>query len=292
MLDGLKDEVDFFEIFGIAKPLKCSQWQLPMVKSNHEMKTDLELLITAFADFKKHILEVFATLIETNQSNDLRDTKYLHNIITNLQNVSKSKDQIVNHLGNDLKTLKDQLSVNESNIEIHGNTWKPVGSISHKNHIHKTQAENSYWDIKTFNRFTPLAPDIHKPNKDDTTESNVDNITNSSITNNRNNASETKRWKKSRKVSDYVTTPYFVSRQQQQQHQQNRLFFNNYPKNDMRYKKVLPVNTFYCDITQSGRKAHIFGTSMVSKKMLKQKKASTINSKELLHLFKTLEVPP
>ena len=60
----------------------------------------------------------------------------------------------------------------------------------------------------------------------------------------------------------------------------------------MRYKNVLPGNTFYCDITQSGRKAHIFGTSMVNKKMLKHKKASTINSKELLHLFKTLEVPP
>ena len=148
MLDGLKNEVDFFEIFGIAKPLKCSQWQLPMVKSNHEMKTDLQLLITAFADFKKHILEVFATLIETNQSNDLRDAKYLHNIITNLQNVRKSKDQIVNHLGNDLKTLKDQLSVNESNIEMHGNTWKPVGSISHKNHIHKTQAETRIGTLK------------------------------------------------------------------------------------------------------------------------------------------------
>ena len=44
-------------------------------KSNHEIETDLQTLITNFADFKKYVLEVFATLIETNQSNDLRDTK-------------------------------------------------------------------------------------------------------------------------------------------------------------------------------------------------------------------------
>ena len=61
----------------------------------------------------------------------------------------------------------------------------------------------------------------------------------------------------------------------------------------MRYKKFLPGNKTYCGITQSGRETYIFGTSMVSKKILKQKKTnSTINSNELLHLFKTLEVPP
>ena len=81
--------------------------------------------------------------LKTNQSNDLRDTKYLHNIINDLQNVRKSKDQIVNLLRNDLKNFQDQLNVNESNIEIHGNTWKSVGRISHKNYIHKTRAENS-----------------------------------------------------------------------------------------------------------------------------------------------------
>ena len=124
--------------------LECSKcWQLPVVKSNHEMKTDLQTLITVLADFKKYILEVFASSIETNQSNDLRDTKYLHNIINDLQNVRKSKDQIVNLLRNDLKNFQDQLNINESNIEIHGNTWKSVGRISHKNYIHKTQAENS-----------------------------------------------------------------------------------------------------------------------------------------------------
>ena len=44
------------------------------VKNNHEMKTDLQTLIRDFADFKKYILEVFASSIDTNQSNDLRDT--------------------------------------------------------------------------------------------------------------------------------------------------------------------------------------------------------------------------
>ena len=66
-----------------------------MVKSNHEMKTDLETFITDFADFKKYVLEVFASWVETNQSNDLRDAKYLHFIINDLQNVRTSKDQIV-----------------------------------------------------------------------------------------------------------------------------------------------------------------------------------------------------
>ena len=37
--------------------------------------------------FKKCVFEIFASSIETNQSNDLRDTKFLHNIISDLQNV-------------------------------------------------------------------------------------------------------------------------------------------------------------------------------------------------------------
>ena len=78
-------------------------------KSNHEIETDLQTLITNFADFKKYVLEVFATLIETNQSNDLRDTKSLHKLISDLQNVIKGKDQIINHLRNNTKTLQDQL---------------------------------------------------------------------------------------------------------------------------------------------------------------------------------------
>ena len=70
-------------------------------KSSHEMETDLHSLITGFADFKKYVLEVlFPSSIETNQSNDLRDTKYLRNIISGLQNVIKSKDQIINLLRN------------------------------------------------------------------------------------------------------------------------------------------------------------------------------------------------
>ena len=76
------------------------------------MATDLQTLITDFTDFKKNVLEVFASSIETNQSNDLRDTKYLHNIISDLQNVIKSKDQIINLLRNNMKTLQDQLHVN------------------------------------------------------------------------------------------------------------------------------------------------------------------------------------
>ena len=78
-------------------------------KSNHEKETDLQTLITNFPDFKKYVLEVFATLIETNQSNDLRDTKSLHKLISDLQNVIKGKDQIINHSRNNTKTLQDQL---------------------------------------------------------------------------------------------------------------------------------------------------------------------------------------
>ena len=73
-----------------------------------------------------------------------------------------------------------------------------------------------------------------------------------------------------RKVNHYATTPYFVNRQQQR----NRLFFNNHPKNDMRYKKVLLGSTSYSGITQSSKKAYIFGTSMVS-----NVKAKKLNNK-------------
>ena len=48
---------------------------------------------------------MIASYLETSQSNDLKDTKYLHNIISDLQNVIKSKDQIINLLRNDMKTL-------------------------------------------------------------------------------------------------------------------------------------------------------------------------------------------
>ena len=51
------------------------------------METDPQTVITDFAGFKKYVFEIFASLIETNQSNDLRDTKFLHNIISDLQNV-------------------------------------------------------------------------------------------------------------------------------------------------------------------------------------------------------------
>ena len=57
----------------------------------------------------------FASSIETNQFNALSDTKYLHNIISDLQNVIKSKDQIINLSRNDMKTLQQQLNVNENN---------------------------------------------------------------------------------------------------------------------------------------------------------------------------------
>ena len=93
-------------------------------------------------------------------------------------------------------------------------------------------------------------------------------VTNNSITNNTDNTSEPERLKKLRKVSHYATTPYFVNRQQQQQ--QNRLFFNNSPENEMRYKNGLPGNTSYCGITRSGKKAYIFGTSMVSNVKVKK----------------------
>ena len=99
------------------------------VKSNHEMETDLQTIITDFADFKKIVLDAFASSIETNRSNNIRDTQHFHNIISDLQNVIKSKDQIINLLRSDIKTLQDQLNVNESS------TWKSVSSISHKNYI-------------------------------------------------------------------------------------------------------------------------------------------------------------
>ena len=100
------------------------------------------------------------------------------------------------------------------------------------------------------------------PNIDDTGKNDVQNVTNNSTTSNTNNTLETERSKKSRKVSHYATTPFFANRQQQQQ--QSRLFFNNHPENDMLYKKVLPRNTSYSGVTQSGKKAYIFDTSMVS----------------------------
>ena len=102
-----------------------------------------------------------------------------------------------------------------------------------------------------------MVPDKHTLNKDDTAENDVQNVTNNSITNNTNNTSETERSKKSKKVSHNATTPHFVNRQQLQQ-QQHRLFFNNHTENDMCYKKVLPGNTFYSGITQSGKKGLYF----------------------------------
>ena len=56
---------------------------------------------------------------------------------------------------------------------------------------HKLETLNC--GIKTFNRFTPMAADIHTPNKDDRAENDVQNVTNNSITNNTNNTSETER---------------------------------------------------------------------------------------------------
>ena len=68
------------------------------------------------------------------------------------------------------------------------------------------------------------------------------------------------RSKKSKNVSYYAITPYFVNRQQQQ----NRLFFKNHLENNIRYKKVLRGNIFYSCITQSGERAYIFRTGIVS----------------------------
>ena len=97
---------------------------------------------------------------------------------------------------------------------IKSSTWKSVSSISHKNYKHKAQAENSNYGIKTFSRFTPLAPDTHTRNRDNTAENDVQNVTNNSITNNTNDTSETERSKKLIKVSYNATTPFFVNRQQ------------------------------------------------------------------------------
>ena len=55
------------------------------------MEADLQNLIPDFADFKKYVLKVFASSIETNQYKDLRDIKYMHNIISHLRNVMHVK---------------------------------------------------------------------------------------------------------------------------------------------------------------------------------------------------------
>ena len=59
------------------------------------------------------------------------------------------------------------------------------------------------------------------------------------------NTLETERSKKSREVSCYATQTTTTTATRK-----NCLFFNNYPENDMRYKKVLPGNTFYSSIAQ------------------------------------------
>ena len=69
------------------------------------------------------------------------------------------------------------------------------------------------YSIKTFNRFTPLTPDVHTPNEDDTIEIDVQNVTNNSITNNKNNTSETERSKNHtifwmRKMADVSLTEF------------------------------------------------------------------------------------
>lgn len=58
-------------------------------------------------------------------------------IISNLQGVIKSKEQIINLLRRNMKTLQDRLNVNECN------TWKYVGSISNKiiNTKHKLKTQ-------------------------------------------------------------------------------------------------------------------------------------------------------
>ena len=84
-----------------------------------------KLLIQALLILKNLYWIAFTSSIKTNQSNDLRDTIYLDNIIIDLKNVTKSKDQIINLLRNDMKTLQDQLILYESN------TWKSVSTISH-----------------------------------------------------------------------------------------------------------------------------------------------------------------
>ena len=77
------------------------------------MVTDLQIFIAHFTDFKKHVLQGLASSNKGNQSIDFRDTKHLHNIISNLQVVIKSKDQIINLLRSDMKTLQDQININE-----------------------------------------------------------------------------------------------------------------------------------------------------------------------------------
>ena len=66
-----------------------------LVKNKHEMETDQQTFITEFAEFEKYVLEVIGSSIETNQSTksiiSVNYTKYLHTIISDLQNVIKVK---------------------------------------------------------------------------------------------------------------------------------------------------------------------------------------------------------
>ena len=142
-------------------------------------------------------------------------------------------------------------------------------------------------ESKHINNPWPLAPDIHTPNKYNTAENDVQNVTDNSITNNTNNTSEMERSKKSRKVSHNATTPYFANRPQQQK--QNRLFFNNHPGNDMRYKKVLPGNTSIVALHNQVKRPIFL---VLAWSVMLEQKNSTINSEVLLHVFETLKVPP
>ena len=123
---SIDDEIQNILVKNSEKDFKQELTADKSVKRNHEKETDLQTLTTDFAVFEKYVLEVFASSIEIDQSNDLRGTKYLHDIISDLQNVIiKSKDQIINLFGNDSKTLQDQLNVNENN------TWKSESSVIH-----------------------------------------------------------------------------------------------------------------------------------------------------------------
>ena len=129
------------------------------------MLTDLQNLIPDFTDFKKYVLQ---ELVSSNKANRC-DTKHLYNVINDLQDEIKSKDQNINLLRSDIKTLQDQLIVNESN------RWISLSSISNRNYKRKAEnsnsensklkarAENSNCGFKTFNKFTPLSADISKP---------------------------------------------------------------------------------------------------------------------------------
>lgn len=108
-----------------------------LVNSNREMIKYLQTLLQFSQTLKdmhyKHSLVQVKLINIITSDIDIQSPC----LISNLQGVIKSKEQIINLLRRNMKTLQDRLNVNECN------TWKYVGSISNKiiNTKHKLKTQ-------------------------------------------------------------------------------------------------------------------------------------------------------